>query len=175
MALNIGKLLKDCAEAGATYHRCQRYPGSSNGRTAGSDPAGGGSTPSPGTTQPLLTFSRIASMGRAGTLYVCPWAYVDLQTENACLRRYTADMSAFDGTYQGPCGLVTIVVDRALERGTHRWSDAPPDVPAMCLPGFWNRDEAPLTRACSYCGAPGQRVSTRCEYCQVFVSKDGAR
>jgi hypothetical protein len=29
----------------------------------------------------------------------------------------------------------------------------------------------PSTQACSYCGAPGQRIGTRCEYCQVAVSR----
>jgi hypothetical protein len=31
------------------------------------------------------------------------------------------------------------------------------------------------TCPCSYCGAPGQRVGTRCEYCQVAVSREAAR
>ena len=29
----------------------------------------------------------------------------------------------------------------------------------------------PALSACGYCGAPGQRAGTRCEYCQVAVSK----
>jgi hypothetical protein len=29
----------------------------------------------------------------------------------------------------------------------------------------------PPTQSCSYCGAPGQRIGTRCEYCQVAVNR----
>lgn len=52
-----------------------------------------------------------------------------------------------------------------------------PDVPAMCRTDYWEErvNGAPERVACSYCGAPGQRVSTRCEYCQVFVSREATR
>lgn len=99
--------------------------------------------------------------GRAGTLHVDSQSYVDVMGELATLRRYTSEFPAHGGhdlVLQGPWGPVRLVADTSLAPGMHRWTD---DVPVIA---------GPVVK-CSYCGAPGQRVGTRCEYCQVAVSR----
>jgi hypothetical protein len=55
-----------------------------------------------------------------------------------------------------------------LMRSTAQWS-------ASVRRSRRTRMAVQSTCPCSYCGAPGQRVGARCEYCQVAVSKEAAR
>lgn len=41
----------------------------------------------------------------------------------------------------------------------------------LATAGTAHHRRKPVLSACGYCGAPGQRAGTRCEYCQVAVSK----
>lgn len=62
-------------------------------------------------------------------------------------------------------GTTHLRVQRAARR------EAEPETPAMTRHEYWERHDRPATQACSYCGAPGQRIGSRCEYCQVAVSR----
>jgi hypothetical protein len=67
-----------------------------------------------------------------------------------------------------PCGAPTSI-EAAWKPRVHQVTCA------GCLRALRDRALAEMASGpiakCSYCGAPGQRIGTRCEYCQVAVSR----
>lgn len=139
------------------WGRRRRIPGSSNGRMRGSEPRDAGSNPAPGSIYtPRVTPAKLLASFQPGqdVVELEPQDYADVLTELVALRRYTdeRDLDVLqDGqppVIQGPYGPVTLVV-RGAKPIAARIAHA----------------------RCGYCGAPGQRIGSRCEYCQVAVSR----
>ncbi len=149
--MDIGRFLQSTSAMGASWARDARKP-----RVE--------------THEVPLTFSRIVTMlndakSREGDvdMDISVEAYNELLNNTAGLRRYTADRFDTDDdalAFYAPTGKVTLRPDPALSVGQHRWRR--PTARAIARGNV---------AGCSYCGAPGQTIGTRCEYCQVAVSR----
>jgi hypothetical protein len=128
-----------------------------------------------------LTFATLCSEQRAGTVHVSREAFAEMVASLSARMLYAhAPLPDDDGDFRfyGPCGLIRIRVREELTGDEYEWADL--DVGGLVqniaqLGGTYFRGQRqakrPAAQKCSYCGAPGQRIGTRCEYCQVAVSR----
>lgn len=79
-------------------------------------------------------------------------------------------------TFYLPGGKVVVTQDRSTPDGT--WGrraelDMGNLIGNIARSGstYFKRNRMPRHQPCAYCGAPGQTVGSRCEYCQVAVSR----
>lgn len=132
-----------------------------------------------------LTFASLAREQRSGMVHVSPEAFDEMLANIRALRQWPnaapLDPDA-DGslTFYGPVGKITVRPDPSLRGDARRWDGLNigrlvADIATAGSSHFRDqqrrRQPETATRSCSYCGAPGQRVGTRCDYCQVAVSR----
>jgi hypothetical protein len=133
----------------------------------------------------MRAMNEVAPLGAAPSsrrVRMSPDAWASMVAQVGGLRRYTSGSEDVErhgiGRMQLPHGAIEVHLDTTLEPGTWEWDDEPPVgglVRSVMDLGTTRmrraRRSAPSTQRCGYCGAPGQVIGTRCEYCQVAVSR----
>ncbi len=137
----------------------------------------------------MRAMNEVAALGAAPSsrrVAMSPDTWASMVAQVGGLRRYTSGSEDVErhgiGRMQLPLGAIEVRLDTTLEPGTWKWDDESNlgglvrSVMNLGTTRLRDRRHAKRPRVatmqrCGYCGAPGQTIGTRCEYCQVGVSR----